>query len=245
MRRAGVELPAPPDVVWDELPGILGDEVELAAEPGGRLHTDGPDGERVGVVDEAVPAERLRSGGSRPTATTRRRTSRSRSSRRRSARSCACARRASTARTSCVRRSRSRSRVPEARRDARRPTSSTRSPTPRAAGSSSASAARRRPRARSRTQLPGVAPGRREAPRACSRTPGLVRGERDGRRVVFRLTPGPFARSRGLDARRRRGVGPPPRQAGAPGHETPLTPGTRLGARALRCRPSVSTGGTP
>jgi uncharacterized protein YndB with AHSA1/START domain len=54
-----LELPAPPDVVWDELPGILGDEVELAAVPGGRLHTRDADGERVGVVYEAIPAERL------------------------------------------------------------------------------------------------------------------------------------------------------------------------------------------
>ena len=54
-----LELAAPPDVVWDELPGILGDDVELAAEPGGRLHTHDVDGERIGVVDEAVPGERL------------------------------------------------------------------------------------------------------------------------------------------------------------------------------------------
>jgi uncharacterized protein YndB with AHSA1/START domain len=54
-----LELPAPPEVVWEELPGILGDEVELEAEPGGRLHTRGADGERVGVVHEAVPNERL------------------------------------------------------------------------------------------------------------------------------------------------------------------------------------------
>jgi uncharacterized protein YndB with AHSA1/START domain len=54
-----LELPAPPAVVWEELPGILGDEVELAAEPGGLLHTSDADGERVGVVHEAVPGERL------------------------------------------------------------------------------------------------------------------------------------------------------------------------------------------
>jgi uncharacterized protein YndB with AHSA1/START domain len=54
-----LELPAPPDVVWDELPGIVGDEVELAAVRGGRLHTRDADGERVGVVYEAVSAERL------------------------------------------------------------------------------------------------------------------------------------------------------------------------------------------
>ena len=54
-----VELPAGPDVVWEELPAMLGDDVELVAEPGGALRVDGPDGERVGVVSEAVPAERL------------------------------------------------------------------------------------------------------------------------------------------------------------------------------------------
>jgi len=54
-----VELPADPETVWDELAALLGDEVELAAEPGGALRTRGPDGERIGVVDEAIPAERL------------------------------------------------------------------------------------------------------------------------------------------------------------------------------------------
>jgi uncharacterized protein YndB with AHSA1/START domain len=54
-----LELPVPPEVVWDQLPGILGDEVDLVAEPGGRLHTRDADGERVGVVREAVRAERL------------------------------------------------------------------------------------------------------------------------------------------------------------------------------------------
>jgi uncharacterized protein YndB with AHSA1/START domain len=54
-----LELPADPQVVWEELPAMLGDQVELVAEPGGALHVDGPDGERVGVVQEAEPAERL------------------------------------------------------------------------------------------------------------------------------------------------------------------------------------------
>jgi uncharacterized protein YndB with AHSA1/START domain len=54
-----VELGAPPEVVWDELPAVLGDEVELVAEPGGALRSRGPDGERIGVVSEAEPAERL------------------------------------------------------------------------------------------------------------------------------------------------------------------------------------------
>jgi uncharacterized protein YndB with AHSA1/START domain len=54
-----VELPAAPARVWEELPAMLGDDVELVAEPGGVLHAHGPDGERVGIVYEAVPAERL------------------------------------------------------------------------------------------------------------------------------------------------------------------------------------------
>jgi uncharacterized protein YndB with AHSA1/START domain len=54
-----VELPAEPEIVWDELGALLGDEVELVAEPGGALHATGPDGERIGVVDDAIPAERL------------------------------------------------------------------------------------------------------------------------------------------------------------------------------------------
>ena len=54
-----IELPASPAEVWDALPGMLGDDVELVAEPGGRLHADGPDGERVGAVDEVAVARRL------------------------------------------------------------------------------------------------------------------------------------------------------------------------------------------
>jgi uncharacterized protein YndB with AHSA1/START domain len=54
-----VELPAGPELVWEELPEMLGDEVELVAEPGGALRARGSDGEWVGVVDDAVPAERL------------------------------------------------------------------------------------------------------------------------------------------------------------------------------------------
>jgi uncharacterized protein YndB with AHSA1/START domain len=54
-----IELPADPEVVWRELPAMLGDDVELVAEPGGALHVAGPDGERVGVVHEAKPGERL------------------------------------------------------------------------------------------------------------------------------------------------------------------------------------------
>ncbi len=54
-----VEVPAPPDVVWDELAGMLGDEVELTPEPGGALRVRDSDGERAGVVLEAEPGERL------------------------------------------------------------------------------------------------------------------------------------------------------------------------------------------
>jgi uncharacterized protein YndB with AHSA1/START domain len=54
-----VDLPAPPDEVWEELAAMLGDEVELAAEPGGALRVHDADGDRVGVVLEAEPGERL------------------------------------------------------------------------------------------------------------------------------------------------------------------------------------------
>ncbi len=54
-----IELPAPPEVVWDELPAVLGDDVELTPEPGGALRARGPEGDRVGVVDEAEPGARL------------------------------------------------------------------------------------------------------------------------------------------------------------------------------------------
>jgi uncharacterized protein YndB with AHSA1/START domain len=52
-------LPAPPAEVWESLPSLLGDDVELATEPGGRLHADGPEGERVGVVEEFDAPHRL------------------------------------------------------------------------------------------------------------------------------------------------------------------------------------------
>jgi uncharacterized protein YndB with AHSA1/START domain len=54
-----IELPASPDDVWKALPSLLGDEVELTAEPGGRLRVRGPEGERVGVVEEADAPRRL------------------------------------------------------------------------------------------------------------------------------------------------------------------------------------------
>ena len=54
-------LPAAPETVWDELAELLGDDVELTAEPGGlAAHDHDGDGERIGVVIEAVPAERLK-----------------------------------------------------------------------------------------------------------------------------------------------------------------------------------------
>jgi uncharacterized protein YndB with AHSA1/START domain len=54
-----VELPADPGTVWEELPAMFGEEVELEPEPGGRLRVLEPEGELVGVVQEAVPGERL------------------------------------------------------------------------------------------------------------------------------------------------------------------------------------------
>ena len=54
-----VEVAAPPDEVWKSLPSLLGDDVELTAEPGGRLHARGPDGDHVGVVEEADVPRRL------------------------------------------------------------------------------------------------------------------------------------------------------------------------------------------
>lgn len=54
-----VEIPAPPDAVWDELAEMLGDEVELTAQPGGALRVHDVDGDRVGVVLDAEPGSRL------------------------------------------------------------------------------------------------------------------------------------------------------------------------------------------
>ena len=54
-----IELPAPPIEVWESLPSLLGDDVELATEPGGRLHASGPEGERVGVVEEVAAPHHL------------------------------------------------------------------------------------------------------------------------------------------------------------------------------------------
>ncbi len=52
-------LAAPPAEVWESLPSLLGDYVDLAPEPGGRLRADGPDGERLGVVEEYDAPRRL------------------------------------------------------------------------------------------------------------------------------------------------------------------------------------------
>ncbi len=54
-----VEVAASPDAVWEALPSLLGDDVELTAEPGGRLRAHGPDGEHLGVVDEVERPSRL------------------------------------------------------------------------------------------------------------------------------------------------------------------------------------------
>ncbi len=54
-----VEVAAPPDQVWESLASLLGDDVELTAEPGGRLQARGPDGDHVGVVEEADAPRRL------------------------------------------------------------------------------------------------------------------------------------------------------------------------------------------
>src|SRR5579862_6766459 len=54
-----VLLPAAPDDVWGSLPALLGDDVELDAEPGGRLRARGPEGEHVGVVEEVDAPRRL------------------------------------------------------------------------------------------------------------------------------------------------------------------------------------------
>ena len=54
-----IELPAPPDEVWEALPSLLGDDVELAAEPGGRLRAPGPRASGSGTVEEADAPHRL------------------------------------------------------------------------------------------------------------------------------------------------------------------------------------------
>ncbi len=54
-----LEVPALPDVVWEELPQMLGDEVDLIPEPGRELRVRDLDAERVGIVLDADPGERL------------------------------------------------------------------------------------------------------------------------------------------------------------------------------------------
>lgn len=54
-----LEVPALPAVVWEELPQMLGDEVDLIAEPGRALRVRDLDSERVGIVLDAEPGERL------------------------------------------------------------------------------------------------------------------------------------------------------------------------------------------
>ena len=53
-----IELPARPDEVWETLPALFGDDVEIVAAPGGRVRARGPEGERAGTVEE-VDAPRL------------------------------------------------------------------------------------------------------------------------------------------------------------------------------------------
>jgi uncharacterized protein YndB with AHSA1/START domain len=52
-----IVIAAPAEQVWESLPALLGDDVEVALEPGGRLRVNGPEGERLGAV-EAVDAPR-------------------------------------------------------------------------------------------------------------------------------------------------------------------------------------------
>jgi len=54
-----MELRADVAEVWKSLPTLLGDDVELAPEPGGRLRADGPEGEWLGVVEEFDAPYRL------------------------------------------------------------------------------------------------------------------------------------------------------------------------------------------
>jgi uncharacterized protein YndB with AHSA1/START domain len=54
-----VVLPAPPDEVWESLPAVFGAGGEIVAEPGGAIRSDGPDGARIGVVEEVEPARHL------------------------------------------------------------------------------------------------------------------------------------------------------------------------------------------
>ena len=54
-----VELAAPAEQVWEELPTLLGDDTCLVPEAGAPLRVAGPEGDRVGVIERAEPARRL------------------------------------------------------------------------------------------------------------------------------------------------------------------------------------------
>ena len=54
-----IELAAPAEQVWEELPVLLGDDARLVAEPGAPLRVDGPGGDRYGVIEDVEPARRL------------------------------------------------------------------------------------------------------------------------------------------------------------------------------------------
>jgi uncharacterized protein YndB with AHSA1/START domain len=54
-----VELSAPPEAVWESLPAVFGTDGEVVTEPGGVVRSEGPDGARMGVVEDVEPARRL------------------------------------------------------------------------------------------------------------------------------------------------------------------------------------------
>ena len=88
-----IDLPVPAEEAWELLADAerleewLAPEVDLVPEPGTPLHVREDDGtERVGIVDDVVPGERLPSAGGRSTTPTASRPSSSASSRRSAAR---------------------------------------------------------------------------------------------------------------------------------------------------------------
>ena len=230
-----IELPAAPDEVWESLPSLLGDDVELAAEPGGRLRADGPrvSGSGVGRRGRRAAPARVLVGPGR-----RRRRPVVRRGRARPAIAVGTLLRVRETRFdgahACVDGLLARSACPRTRLTASSPRSS--DPTrcrvverlglaPATAGEIAGAAA-------------GVAPGGREAPRG-------ARGGRPGRGHAggpARRVPAHARRVRGrgpLDGRRRRGVGPPARRPRRPVSSS-LTPEPvpgRYGAGA------VSSGG--
>src|ERR1044072_1193598 len=54
-----VVLPAPPEEVWESLPAVFGAGGEIVTDPGGAIRSAGPDGARIGVVEDGEPARRL------------------------------------------------------------------------------------------------------------------------------------------------------------------------------------------